>query len=225
MSSVCEVIYYITPRDCTEAFVNRTITDLFSISSINQDSVTVIGYWSDRKEEWINTSDITEAIDVLVKEEGGLIEFSDSEHFNFQFEIWPRSSEADYGFVKLRFDRTEIRVSPNQRISEIITYSKRVCNSVSPNFAHGGYELDWIDFNPTNVPFDRLLGQLSWINFIKSDQVENTVVLDEITTARCERVNNHYMIQLSSVPQNQEQIRNSKKRFISLLSNSDVGSE
>lgn len=222
MSSICDLVYYITPRDCTKAFVNRTIGDLFNTHPANRNDITVIGYWNGRKEEWINTQDIIEVVDVIVKEEGGLIEFSDSENFNFQIEIWPRSSEAGYGFIKLRFDRTEISVSVNQRISEIITYAKRVCNSVSPSFVHGGYELDWIDFNPTKVPFGRLLSQLSWINFIRSDQIENPVVLNEITTARWERVNNHYMIQLSSAPHERDQISNSKKRVIEILSNPDL---
>lgn len=225
MSSVCKIIYYVTPQDCSEEYITSIIEDLFNGFPSSQGEISVIGHWNELKEEWISPSNITEAINAVVDQKGGLIEFSDSNNFNFQIWMSPEPSEAGYGVVELSFRRTEIRASPNQRISEIITYTKRLCNSVCPNFVHGGYELDWVDFNPTNAPFVCLLNQLSWINFIRSDQFNNLVLLDEITTVHYERVNNHILLQLSPEPKNRDQISNSKKQVIALLSNSDVVGE
>lgn len=221
MSRICEVVLYIENQPCEPAFIRNLLNNLLA-NQVAESGADLLGYWSSEQGEWIDEYHLDSAVDQIVAAGGGTLELKDSRKLQFQVGIRPEHSPKDpQGFVTLRFDRAELTNSdhPSDGFEQVISYAKRISSFLTPLFGHGGYDLQWVDFDICEASRQRILERMSWINFLPASLV---------TTTECERFkqipnlnancdDNPRMISLASTPVDQLSIRNRRKEILNIL--------
>lgn len=221
MSRICEVVLYIKNTSCEPTFIRNLLNNLFD-NQVAESGANLLGYWSSEQDEWIAESHLDSAVDQIVAAGGGTVELKDSRELQFQVGIRPEHSPIEpQGFVILRFDRAELANSdhPSDGFEQVILYAKRISSFLTPLFGHGGYDLQWIDFDIREAPRQRILERMSWINFLPTSIV---------TAAECEHLRqipnlvadcdyNPRVISLAPTPIDQLSIRTRREKILDFL--------
>lgn len=189
---------------------------------VAESGANLLGYWTDEYQEWVDEFSFDYAVDQIVAAGGGTLEFVDSSDLQFQIGVWPEGSSTEsQGFVTLYFDRAELDRSDYRSggADQVLLYAKQISDFLTPLFGHGGYDIQWIDFDIREASRSQILERMSWINFLP----ENL-----LTTRECQRLkqmsdidadcdDDPQTILLASTPTDQLSIQSRRNKVIDEL--------